>query len=86
MISASINADNMDYSIFLDYKELTTVIIGKNVKGLGYEIFNSCSNIISITYLGTMDEWNSTIGKTSSWKNGNSSITKIICSDGEINL
>lgn len=86
MISASINADNMDYSIFLDYKELTTVIIGKNVKVLDYGIFNSCSNIISITYLGTMDEWNNIVTKSNLWKNGNSSITKIICSDGEINL
>ena len=48
--------------------------------------FNANKKILSINYLGTMDEWNGTLGKTSSWKNGNTSIKKIICSDGEITL
>ena len=47
---------------------------------------NANKKILSINYLGTMDEWNGTLGKTSSWRNGNTSIKKIICSDGEITL
>ena len=65
---------------------IETVNISKNTKKWSYNIFNANKKILSINYLGTMDEWNSTLGKTSSWRNGNTSITKIICSDGEINL
>ena len=81
-----INANYLAPLTFINDGALETVIIGKNVKGWDYGIFNSCSNIISITYLGTKDEWNNTLGKTSFWKNGNTSIKKIICSDGEINM
>ena len=61
-------------------------MIGENVTKLGVDAFLNCSNLKSINYLGTMDEWNNTLGKTSSWRNGNTSIKKIICSDGEITL
>ena len=60
--------------------------IGENVTKLSVDVFLNCSNLKSINYLGTMDEWNGTLGKTSSWRNGNTSIKKIICSDGEITL
>ena len=65
---------------------LENVVFGKNVTSLGMGFFACCEKISSITYLGTMDEWNGTLGKTSSWRNGNTSIKKIICSDGEITL
>ena len=83
---ASVNASIMKKYIFLNVKTLEKVVIGKNVTKLGNELFMNCSNLKSITYLGTMDEWNNTLAKTSLWKNGNTSITKVICSDGEINL
>ena len=86
IITASINASTSGNYIFLDAKSLEKVVIGENVTKLGVDAFLNCSNLKSINYLGTMDEWNNTLGKTSSWKNGNTSIKKIICSDGEITL
>ena len=86
IITASINAGTTGNYIFYNARSLEKVIIGENVTNLGDNSFLNCSNLKSITYLGTMDEWNNTLGKTSSWKSGNTSITKVICSDGEINL
>ena len=86
IITASINASTSGNYIFLDARSLEKVVIGKNVTKLSVDVFLNCSNLKSINYLGTMDEWNNTLGKTSSWKNGNTSIKKIICSDGEITL
>ena len=84
--TANIDASTIEYYIFWNSISLEKVVIGKNVTKLGGSVFLNCSNLKSITYLGTMDEWNNTLGKTSLWKNGNTSITKVICSDGEINL
>ena len=84
--TANIDASKIEYYIFWNSISLEKVVIGKNVTKLGGSVFLNCSNLKSITYLGTMDEWNNTLGKTSLWKNGNTSITKVICSDGEINL
>ena len=86
IITANINASTMGRYVFLNATSLEKVIIGENVTSLGGDSFSNCSKLKSINYLGTMDEWNGTLGKTSSWKNGNTSIKKIICSDGEITL
>ena len=86
IITASINASTTENYIFLNAASLEKVIIGENVTSLGGNSFSNCSKLKSINYLGTMDEWNGTLGKTSSWRNGNTSIKKIICSDGEITL
>ena len=86
IITASINAGTSGNYIFWNAKSLEKVVIGENVTKLGVDAFLNCSNLKSINYLGTMDEWNNTLGKTSSWRNGNTSIKKIICSDGEITL
>ena len=81
-----INSNSLCLLTFIGDDALETAVFGKNVQRFDYGIFSSCNNIKNITYLGTMDEWSSTLGKTNSWKNGNTSITKIICSDGEISL
>ena len=81
-----INSNSLCPLTFIGDDALETAVFGKNVQRFDYGIFSSCNNIKNITYLGTMDEWSSTLGKTNSWKNGNTSITKIICSDGEISL
>ena len=86
IITASINAGTTGRYVFLNATSLEKVIIGENVTSLGGDSFSNCSKLKSINYLGTMDEWNGTLGKTSSWRNGNTSIKKIICSDGEITL
>ena len=86
IITASINASTTGRYVFFNATSLEKVIIGENVTSLGGDSFSNCSKLKSINYLGTMDEWNGTLGKTSSWRNGNTSIKKIICSDGEITL
>ena len=84
--TANIDSSTIEYYIFWNSKSLEKIVIGENVTKLGGAVFSNCSNLKSIIYLGTMDEWNNTLGKTSLWKSGNTSITKVICSDGEINL
>ena len=84
--NASINASITGNYIFWNAKSLEKVVIGENVTKLGSGVFQNCSNLKSITYLGTMDEWISIISESKYWKTGNTSITKIICSDGEITL
>ena len=81
-----INANEIGRLVFANSINLEEVLIGNNVYSWLDGIYMNCSKLKSITYLGTMNEWNNTLGKTSLWKNGNKSITKVICSDGEINL
>ena len=81
-----VNASSLYFNTFRDDASLQNVTIGKNTTIWSYSVFQGSNKIPSITYLGTMDEWNNTLGKTSSWKSGNTSIKKIICSDGEINM
>lgn len=82
----TVNAKKLRRLTFYSSSNLDSVTIGNNVSSWGDNVFLSCNKIPSITYLGTKDEWNNTLGKTSLWKNGNTSIKKIICSDGEINM
>ena len=82
----TVNAKNLRRLTFYGSSNLESVTIGANVNSWRDQIFLSCNKILSITYLGTKDEWSNTLGKTSSWKGGNTSIKKIICSDGEINM
>ena len=60
---------------------LTAII--KNLAG-DWIFAATSSSLVSINYEGTMDEWN-LINKDGRWKD-NSNITKIICSDGTIEL
>ena len=82
----TVNAKNLRRLTFYGSSNLDSVTIGSNVSSWGDQVFLSCNKIPSITYLGTKDEWSNTLGKTSLWKGGNTSIKKIICSDGEINM
>ena len=86
IVQATLNSNKIGPYTFMAASSLENVVFGKNVTSLGMGFFACCEKISSITYLGTMDEWNGTLGKTSSWRNGNTSIKKIICSDGEITL
>lgn len=86
LTQVTINSSELGYFAFNNCPNIETVNISKNTKKWSNNIFNANKKILSINYLGTMDEWNNTLGKTSSWRNGNTSIKKIICSDGEITL
>ena len=81
-----VNTKTINRLTFYQASKLKKVTLGKNVKNLaGDWIFAATSSsLVSIHYEGTMDEWN-LINKDGRWKD-NSNITKIICSDGTIEL
>ena len=79
-----INANRIGTNAFRSCTNLTEIILGNNVKNIDGYVFEGCSNITSFKYEGTKVEWNS-INKTSSW-NTDSNITKVICSDGEVDI
>ena len=79
----NLNALNLEgYDHFRNTK-LNNITVGKDVKKLGDRPFYQCSTINEINYLGTIDEWNS-ITK-SNLKSG-CNITKIICTNGTIDI
>ena len=85
-IIISQNVNKIGNKVFVSCPNLETLILGDSIESMGYGQFGNCSNLTSITYLGTKEKWTSTLGKTNSWKGSNISIKKIICSDGEISL
>ena len=86
LVRINVNTSEIGALCFFACVNLNDVTIGKNVKKIGSSAFSSANNISNFTYLGKKEEWNNIVTKSNLWKNGNSSITKIICSDGEINL
>jgi hypothetical protein len=54
------------------------------VTSIEKEIFLSCSSLTSITFEGTIEQWNN-IDKNTNW-NSSSYITTIHCIDGDITL
>lgn len=67
-----------------DYSGVSNLIIGKNVTSIGRFAFRHCSNLTSITYNGTVNQWDA-ITKTYMW-NSYSSIQVIHCADGDVTL
>lgn len=51
---------------FLNYTSLTNVTIPEGVKSIGASAFDSCSNLASIYFRGTEEQWNA-ITKGDSW-------------------
>ena len=62
---------------------LTSVTISDSVTSIGDYAFYNCNNLTSVNYLGTMDQWKKIVKASQSL---GSSIKKIICSDGTIEL
>ena len=62
----------------------TSIEIPSNVTSIGKYAFNSCRNLTSMTFLGTMAEWNN-ITKGENW-NKNVPATEVVCSDGVVHL
>ena len=61
---------------------ITSVTIPKTVKSIGEKTFNGCSNLETITFNGTIAEFEQiTIGASAF---SNLKTNKIICSDGEV--
>ena len=68
---------------FCGCNNLTSVTIGNGVTSIGDYAFYNCNNLTSVNYLGTMDQWKKIVKASQSL---GSSIKKIICSDGTIEL
>lgn len=68
---------------FSGYNGLTGVVMPSTVTSIGAYAFRYCSELESITYLGTIDQWKE-VKKLPGWKK-DSSIKKIICADGITN-
>lgn len=68
---------------FSGYNGLTEVVIPSTVTSIGAYAFRYCSELESITYLGTIDQWKE-VKKLPGWKK-DFSIKKIICADGITN-
>ena len=71
-------------SCFADCLNLNSLTIPQSVTSFSSLIFSRSTLLTSITYLGTIDQWNS-ISKLTHW-DGYSSVTEIKCTDGTINL
>lgn len=73
---------------FYSCDSLTSVVIGNGVNSIGYWAFEGCSSLKEINFKGTKEQAIQLgIGNSSEkeWRE-NSSIGKIICTDGEIIL
>lgn len=73
--------DNAFYNCHL----LEYIEIPKSVTSIGDSVFAYCSKLSSITYTGTMAQWNA-INKDTNWKYNAESITAVYCSDGVVNV
>lgn len=71
-------------SLLYGCSNLESIVIPSSVTIIEEMALCNCRKLTSITFNGTTAQWHS-IYKDSSW-NDNASVTKIICSDGEIAL
>ena len=71
-------------SAFYGCSGLTSVEIPASVTSIGNYAFYWCSKITTINFAGTKSQWNS-ISKGTDW-NKNVPATKVVCSDGEVEL
>ena len=75
---------SIEDSAFSNCNSLTKVVMGGGVVSLGTGVFYNCQGLKEIIYRGTLKQWKN-IDKSGSW-NIRSSLKKVICTDGEINL
>ena len=83
-ISIPHNIVSVNDDAFFNCVNLQKINISTGVKSIGSQCFYNCSSLHSVTYLGTVAQWNDIV-KMNGW-NYQSNIEKIICLDGEIIL
>ena len=62
---------------------ITSIVIPDSVIEIG-DAFNNCNNLVSITFNGTVEQWNA-ISKNNNWKY-KVPATEVICCDGTVTL
>lgn len=78
------NIQAISYGAFSYCNKLEYVYISKNIKRIEKFAFYGC-RLWGINYEGTMEEWKSQVALLNAW-DANSSIKKVLCSDGEIDI
>lgn len=69
---------------FRDRLDLTHVVIPKNITYIGGGAFYGCTNLVSISYGGTVAEWEK-VNLGVAWYRGYS-VKSVKCSDGEVKI
>lgn len=83
----AINCKDITLSISIDctfFKgcNISTINVGENVSYLPFSVFNGCTDLEIVRYLGAKDDWNR-IEKGNDW-NKNTGTYKVYCKDGVI--
>ena len=68
---------------FSNCAALTEIVIPTSVISIGTDVFNGCNNLITLTYQGSMAEWQA-INDGNGVDLSSSNITSVVCSDGTI--
>ncbi len=74
----------IDKWLFHGCNSLTNVTIGNSVTSIDQQAFQGCINLTNINFNGTITQWKK-IAKFSNW-NDNVPATKVICTDGVVEL
>ena len=82
-VSIPDSVKEIDEHAFEGCKSMTEITLPNSVTSIENGIFYDCSKLTSVTFKGTKEEWNS-ISKYN-WNVG-SSVQKVICTDGEIEI
>ena len=72
-------------AVFMHCKKLSNLIIGKGVTYIGWYTFENCLSLSSITFTGTVAEWDA-IKKSNEWTSNSDTllVKEIVCSDNII--
>jgi hypothetical protein len=66
------------------FPELKSVVIPVSVVYIGSKAFSKCEGLTTITYCGSVEEWG-LISISKGWIDS-APVTKVICSDGEVEI
>ena len=82
-VSIPDSVKRIDEYAFQGCESMTEITLPNSITSIENSIFYDCSKLTSVTFKGTKEEWNS-ISKYN-WNVG-SSVQKVICTDGEIEI